>query len=327
MRRRCTGAVVALSWVGMALAAMTRGGLAWGAIPIEFMLTPPSGVAFESLGVSGDTSGSLKGNWDPETNPTGTRTKPGIFGTFGATENVPVPASVDLLAGGSPQVALGGELGLVLSPSAGTAEVRGFAATGVGGSGLTLSARVVFDAFRTRSPTSTFPGGIPVTLPLGSGQLQALSLTQVGLGDGVVTDDGGGRYTVAVPVLVAVSGVVEALGNVLTFGPVVVPVSLVGEVVLDGDGGATLSGGAGLSVEQTQAVEIELPALPFALPTVLPPGEVANVVFTLTLEQIAASLVGELNLTATGVVVPEPGGLVVLGFGALALCRRGRRRA
>lgn len=327
MRRRRVGAMVALSWVGLVSAGMTVGGRAWGAIPIEFTLTPPSGVAFESFGVSGDTSGTLKGNWDPESNPTGTRTKPGIFGTFGATENVPVPTSVDLLVGGSPQVGLGGGLGLVLSPSAGTAEVRGFAATGVGGSGLTVSARVVFDAFRTRSPTSTFPGGIPVTVPLGSGQLQALSLTQVGLGDGAVTDDGGGRYTLAVPVLVAVTGVVEALGNVIGFGPVVVPVSLVGEVLLDGAGGAVLAGGAGLSVSQTQAVDIELPPLPLALPTVLPPGDVANVVFTLTLEQIAASLVGDLNLTATGIVVPEPGGLVVLGIGVLALCRQGRRRA
>ena len=319
MHKRRVAPVVA-AW-GVALAA----GWATGAVPVEFVLGPGSGVAFDSFGVTGQTSGWLIGNWDPESNPGGTRTKPGIFGSFGATENVAVPTEVDLIAGGTPATGLTGGLRMDLDPGAGVAEVAGLSAMGVGEGAVGLSARVVFQAFRTRSPTSTFPGGVPVTLPLGSGVLRELLVVQVGRGLGTLSELGADRDALAVPLLVELTGVVEALGNVLPFGPLVVPLGLVGEVSLDGTGGATLAGGGGIAVSTAQPVDVELPALPFGLPTVLPPGDVANVVFTLTLEQVAAALAGQLTLQAGGVVVPEPGG--VAGSGGLAAgVLLGRRR-
>lgn len=328
MPRPCACGAAALFAVGVALAALTPAELARATIPIEFTLTPPSAVAFGSFAVSGDTRGSLVGDWDAESNPSGTRTKPGVFGSFGPTENVPVPTQVRLIAGGDPDTPLAGAFDLWLDPATGTTTLMGLTAAGLAGPGgavanLPLSARVVFDAFRTRNPTSTFPGGVPVTLPLGTARLDALLLNQLGTGVGTLAPLGPDRFTVSVGFLVGMSGVVEALGNVLPFGPVPIPVALQGEVTLDGVGGAVWTGTAGLSVEQTEAVSVELPPLPLALPTVLPPGAVANVIFALTLEQLALNLAGELTTSATGVVVPEPSG----GWPALAVAfMLGRRR-
>ncbi|MFX4717804.1 hypothetical protein ABTB07_23170, partial [Acinetobacter baumannii] len=51
--------------------------------------------------ISANTQGTLVGNYDPDTNPTGTRTKPGVFGSFGPTENVPVNVSIGAAIGGN----------------------------------------------------------------------------------------------------------------------------------------------------------------------------------------------------------------------------------
>ncbi len=59
--------------------------------------TTQSGLAGE-IETSASTTGTLIGNYNQETNPTGTRTKPGIniFEPFGPTENLPVNVSLGL---------------------------------------------------------------------------------------------------------------------------------------------------------------------------------------------------------------------------------------
>lgn len=320
------GAVCAVA----AAVGLGLGGWARASIPIQFTLGPMSGVGFQTFRVQADTAGTLVGDWDPETNPSGTRTKPGVFGSFGATENVPVPSEVDVIVAGSPSVPVFGGLDMDLTPATGLAEVAGLTATAVGTPGgiasLPLSARIVFDPFRTRNPTSTFPGGVPVTIPIGNGVLESLTLTQLLPAFGSVSELGGMRYAVTVPVLVGVSGEVSALGSAFPFGPLPVPVVLAGEVQLDDMGGASLTGSAPLSLEQTLPLEVELPPLPLELPTVLPPGSVANVIFSLTLQQLSVNLSGTVTVDAQGVVVPEPAAAGAWGALAVGLVVRRPRR-
>ena len=80
-----------------------------------------------------------------------------------------------------------------------------------------------------------------------------------------------------------------------------------------------------LEFEQDLDVELDLPSIPFPLPTILPPGGTANVLLNLAVESIAAGLVGEQSLRATGVLIPGPGSAaIVLIAGVLAVGRRRR---
>ena len=321
-RRACVEG--GLVWVGLSFLA---GGSAWGAgLPIEFELSSGSGVRFSELSVEGRTSGSLIGDWNAVSNPTGTRTKPGIFGSFSSTENVAVPSLVNLRGSGAPVLSLGGGLRMELDVSGGGGVlVSGYEAAkvaGPGSDGVGLSARVVFESFRTRQPSSTYPGGIPVTLPIGDVSVRSLVLRQVGGGGGTLTDLGAGRYGFNSLLVVEVSGLVEGLGTALPFGPLVTPLGLIGEVEVMG-GAAVLRSVSGLSVADSQVVGQAFPALPFELPTVLPAGGTANVVFNLTLEEVIATLTGEVSTLASGTVVPEPGALVwAMAAGVLLGVRR-----
>jgi hypothetical protein len=69
--------------------------------PYDFnVVAPPSGIS-GSLALSARTQGTLVGNYNPDTNPNGTRTKPGLFGPFGPTENVPVEVRIGAAIGGN----------------------------------------------------------------------------------------------------------------------------------------------------------------------------------------------------------------------------------
>jgi hypothetical protein len=71
---------------------------------------------------------------------------------------------------------------------------------------------------------------------------------------------------------------------------------------------------------------LDLPAFEFGLPTILPPGSTANLIFDLTLEEIGFEVDLDINLRAEGTLVPEPASLSALGLGLAALCRRRRTK-
>jgi hypothetical protein len=293
-------------------------------VPVEFAFSSGSGAAFTSLAVEARTSGSLIGDYDAVSNPAGTRTKPGLFGTFGSTENVAVASSVDLRAAGAPSVGLVGGLRMEIDPAGGSVLISDYSAEMASGPAtLPLSATVVFEAFRTRQPTSTFPGGIPVTIPVGDAALNALSLRQAGSASGVLTPLAGSRHAFSAVLLLTLSGTVESLGSVVPFGPLPLPLTFSGEVELSGDS-ATLTSLATLTLDETQTLGEVLPPIPFALPTVLPPGGTASVAFNLTLNDVIANLNGQLTTLAGGTVVPEPGGAAVLAAAAMGLLARRR---
>jgi hypothetical protein len=272
------------------------------------------------------TAGELRGNWDFYANPTGTRTKPGLFGPFGLTENVPVPTEVDATLAGPLDVAAAGDLRLWIDPAQGVAAIDDLQLDLLTAGPISLPAtlRFAYQSFRTRSPEATYPSLFPLEFPFGTLELTALQAQQVGPsqpGSLVPIDERTFAVEVAVPV--ALSGSFDALGNVGAFGPLPAVLLVASELTLDGDR-ATLASVTPLQLAGDFAPSLELPTIPFELPTFVPPGGTVAVQFDLDLNGLSASLDATLSSVANGVRVPLPGSLALCLWGAAAW---GRRRA
>lgn len=319
MKMRCIVLVVALSlgFARLSLAAV---------VAYDFVLQPPSGLTTSSASATANTSGNLIGNWDAATNPTGTRTKPGLFGTFGDTENVAVPATISFATSGAPSIPQGGGFGLSVNAPANSMLMSGLAsfmsspATG----SLATNATITTQTFRTRTPSSTYPGGIPVTVPLGDASVTSLDVLQTADATGILVPTATPNqftFTIAVPVDITLG--VDLTGSNLQLGPASTLLALQGTLTVNNTT-ATLSSLAPLDISQSTNPALALPPLPFALPTVLPAGSTANVIFNLTLDQVTTSLIGSLAINANGVAVPEPTSALAL-ITLCALKRAGRR--
>ncbi len=288
------------------------------ATPIDFMIDAAASGLDGTQTVGVETSGTLIGDWDPVDNPTGTRTKPGIFGSFGDTENLPVDVTLSGQIGGPLNTAPTGTFRLTLDPAAGTVEVADLAIDLLGGTPLQRPATVTFQsaAFRTRNPTSVFPGGVPITLPIGSVTLSTLTATQIGsLGLGTLTETGPDTYDFAVGVAVQYAIAVQLLGTPLTPPPLPGVFAFRGQIVISG-ATARLTSVRPLEFAVTQNPAIALPEFPLALPTVLPPGGTANVLMNLTLDEIGFTFDATATIAADGVVgpTPRPGDMNCDGF-------------
>jgi len=302
-------------------------GTAAAAQEYQFVINPsPSGLS-GSLSVGLDTGGTLIGNYNEQTNPTGTRTKPGIFGTFGATENVSVPVSVAVnVAGGLNSTSSGG-FRLNLNPGAGQLSIDTYSADFLksGPINLPITLGLLYDSFRTRAPSSTFIGGFPLNIPFGEASLTQLSAEQIGSAPGTLIPTGPGTFDFTLSPIVQITAEFSALGNSFMVPGAPAPLLLQGSLVLTGNtahfvsiqpvvqGGSIMPG-------------LALPQIPFDLPTILPPGGTAQLLMDLTLQEVAISLDAMLTTDATGTLVPAPAGLVLLAAGgALAAARRRRR--
>ena len=248
----------------------------------EFRVKPTSTLAF-GAGIDAPIVGSFVGNWDATTNPTGTRTLPGLFGGT-ATTNTPIPFSGDLAAGvDTDRVPTGGFR--VRIPTSGLgASIEGLEFDLLGGQAAQLAVTVdlVFETFRTRQPTSTYIGfdGLP-PIPIAAGEIAALRVTQVGPAPATTVETPmGTTFTANVPVEFVLQ--VNFLGQPIADQviPAVLPVA--GMVT---DGAMPIA-----SFSFKDGISVPLPELPgfenqaVALPTILPPGQTANLLFTGTID-------------------------------------------
>lgn len=281
----------------------------------DFVMSPTDSDLNVHAFLQALTSGTLIGNYDPNTNPAGTRTKPGLFGSFGPTENVPVPVEVNPSVEGDVVSKPAGAFSMVLNPEAGQVILLDFFSDLLhsGAVSLPASAEFATDGFRTRNPSSTYPAG-RFTVPVGDVLVTLLTVTQVGgPAMGTLTPLGGHRYAFAVAPTVVLSVRAELQGSVLETTSNPNPLALVGEVQIQGDT-ATI-----LSVNTIDWSDVDTPNQPipqFAmdLPTVLPPGDVAHLLFDLTLNEVRTRVQGTYTIAATGnISLRTVSGTVVLG--------------
>ncbi|GBC97449.1 hypothetical protein HRbin16_03272 [bacterium HR16] len=267
----------------------------------DFVMSPSDSDLNVNVSLQAFTSGTLIGNYDPNTNPTGTRTKPGLFGSFGSTENVPVPVEVNPSVEGNVASKPAGTFSMVFHPDAGRVILLDLFSDLLhsGAVSLPASAEFATDGFRTRNPTSTYPAG-RFTVPVGEVLVTMLTLAQVGdPAVGTLTPLGGNRYAFAVAPTVVLTVRAELQGSVLESTSNPNPLALVGEVEIQGDT-ATI-----LSVNTIDWSDVDTPNQPipqFAmdLPTVLPPGDVAHLLFNLTLNEVRTRVNGTYTISALG---------------------------
>ena len=251
-----------------------------------------------SIGV--DTHGFWIGNHDPVTNPEGTRTIPGLFGGSG---NTPINVAIDISVAGASTTHPAGSF--VMDVNTGTFTIDGLSFDLLGGQAVVLpmEATLLYDTFHTANPASLFPGGVPITIPIGDAEVASLTVAQSGNGGGtLVPGPGAGEFIVAgvVPVMLAVEA--SALGTPISSNPLPMALAIVGTLTVSGNS-AVLSVSSMIEVQQVIPGPIPGPqAAPFALPTVLPPGSVANLLLTLEIDQIEFAFGGTIDLAANGVL-------------------------
>lgn len=291
------------------------------------VVAPPSGIS-GNLAISARTQGTLIGNYDPNTNPNGTRTKPGLFGSFDPTENVPVNVSIGAAIGGNINRQASGTFRATVDGGNNTITFENLSLNFLanGPAVLPVTITLAGQSFRTRNPNSTYI--LPsqgISFPIGTVNLSQFTAVQTGVGAGVLTPAGVDTYDFTAGVLVNLTLAVDLLGNPLAQTiPFVLP--LQGQVVVQGNS-AVITSLQPLNFSQSFNPNLDLPAFEFGLPTILPPGSTANLIFDLTLEEIGFEVDLDINLRAEGTLVPEPASLSTLGLGLTALWLRRRRRA
>lgn len=142
------------------------------------IVDPQQSSVLLDLDATMSNSGHLIGDFDAATNPTGTQTRPGVFGGSG---NNPIPVSVVIEGTAAHQDAPAGLFDMNLGLAALQLTVSGLALDLMpsGSAPMLVDASATFETFNTINPGFIYPGGTPVSLPLGdAAEISALVLTQ-----------------------------------------------------------------------------------------------------------------------------------------------------
>ncbi len=297
--------------------------LAGAAHAAQFQFTIDSAQSAVASSTSFETpfAGSFVGDFDKTANPAGTQTRPGAFGGSG---NQPIPYTASGEASGESSTNPAGSFALNIDTGALTVEMSGLTADLLAGAapafGLTLN--VQYSTFHTVSPTALFLGGPVIPIPLGEATLTTLALAQDAPASGVLTPDGLGGYTFTI--LAQATITIEATligGQPFAPAPASLPVAITGTVTISG-ASATATIAADLAAAQTIPGPFPGGAfadLPLAVPTILPPGSTANLLFSGEIESFGFEFATSIDLVADGVApcVGDTNGDGVVNFADL----------
>lgn len=266
----------------------------------DFVIAPADSQMDVNVSLQAFTGGTLIGNYDPDTNPSGTRTKPGMY-PFGFSGNFPVPVEVKPTVSGNVTSQPAGGFSMVVHPDANTVILMNYVSDLLPSRTATLpaSADVVFDTFTTRSPDSIYPGGT-YNVPLGEVVVQRLNITQTDEpAVGTLTPLGGNRYAFAVAPIVTLYVYAELQGTVLETTSNPNPLALVGEIEIHGETATVLSVNT-IDWSDVDNPNQPIPRFAMDLPTVLPAGNTAHLLFDLTLNEVRSSVNGNYTIAADG---------------------------
>ena len=241
-------------------------------------------------------SGNLTGNHDSEANPDGTITIPGLWGGSGNQE---IPISFDsgtAINGGSNPT---GFMAVEPFDEQDIAVIHDLSMDLLSSTNIpvSLTATLTYQSFHTENPTSVYPGGLPIELPLAELSLDSCLVEQTESITGIwlpIADDKF-SLTALVPVIVTMEATYE--GQPLPLTPVPAALAISGELEYT-ENGPRLE--LSLEIDEGETVDIPgeepLPPFPVSLPTIVPPGSFADVLVSLLPEStsFAISLNGAL---------------------------------
>ncbi len=283
-----------------------------GAQPFDGVVDSAASDAALDTQTALTTAGSLLGDYDATANPTGTQTRPGLFGGSG---NQPIPASADFTSTGALASHPAGTLTALPDFNAGTIDFDALTIDLLNGApGTTdLAVTLLYDSFHTVSPSFIYPGGIPLTLPLG--QLASISraeLTQTGPGLGTLTPTATPDlydFTAVVPASAALTVLIappggEPLETDLDAIPLALPLAGQLERLSDSSIRLTVTVSPDPIVQTVPIDALSLPAIPLELPTL--GADTASVALTLSPDTLTfdAALSLSLVINATAPACP-----------------------
>ncbi|MCW5943428.1 MAG: hypothetical protein KIS66_14445 [Fimbriimonadaceae bacterium] len=269
----------------------------------RFSVNPAESGIDGAIEIALNLPGTLIGNYDAASNPTGTRTKPGILGTFGSTENVAVPVTVSGKVGGrtagSLRTATSGTFVLDFDPAGLKVHALALELDLLNGQALEIPATLSLteSGFRTRNPTFTYLAGT-LPIPIGTVVLSAFT-ARMGTPSqaGTMVHVSGNQYTYSIVVPVQIEATARIMGNEVQLPAQPFDMVLAGVVVLDG-ANASLSSQNTFTLEETRHPNTPVPPMAVDLPTF---GDPAHVVMSLTIETQTTYFSGTATVQATGV--------------------------
>lgn len=271
----------------------------------DFDLTvdPSSSTSDVLANFAAELPGTVIGDYDAVNNPGGTLTLPGLSGGSG---NQPVPMDITLSGVNDSLTSAGGVLSLGVDLVGSTLSVSGLDLDLLNGasSSADIVATLLFGNFRTFQPDSVFFGGVPIDLPLGAQSVTDLVLVQIGPSVGGVLNSTADpdRYDFSVQVPSELSFIVDFEGTPTPVGPLAVLAPVAGDLTVD-SGGITWN--AAIDLVYSETIIDPVPGFmivdqPFDVPTVLPPGYVAHLLFSSPIDSIQYDLDLDIQLVATG---------------------------
>jgi hypothetical protein len=277
-------------------------------IVFDCTITTQTSTVTQTLDLAAPFAGTLIGDYDAVNNPAGTRTLPGVFGGSG---NNPIPYTASFALAGDIVSHPTGALVLGVDSEGFQIRVSNLSADLLGGVPGTLGATVNinYQTFRTVSPSSLYPGGVTIPVPVGNATVTQFTAVQTGggvFGVLVPQKDGSFQFNVAVPVNYTI--VATALGQPVGDGlptPGVLP--LTGRLV-EGATTVTLALDASNSETTTQPIEADpFVDIPLALPTVFPTGGTANLLLSGDVTSVTVANALDASLDVAGVRQRIPG--------------------
>lgn len=250
---------------------------------------------------SADFSGTLIGNYDQTTNPTGTRTlNYSIFGTRpAAPTNISKTMSGTGGSSGSFNSAPTGSYRLEADASANTIRLSLLSTNLIGTSPrptFPVNATVTYQSFLTAAPNNSYPFLVPLSVPLGNAEIVSIVVAQNAAASGAMTSTGTNTYNFSV-----------------TF-----PATITADIIIQGSQSQsiqtqdvtatgtinTATGAASLTMNITNVVDNQTPTplppnSPFDLAPATGTGEPAHLLLSLTINRQQSNTTGNSTLPGT----------------------------
>ena len=265
---------------------------------VDFEIDQKQSQVDQSLNLEVPFAGVWIGDYDAKSNPDGTQTRPGLFGGSG---NNPINYSAAFSIDGGGLSQPSGSFSVALDEEGLSGVLDALVVDLLSGQssevGLTID--LAYSSFNTINPFSIYPGGIPISLPLGNAQVISASLESTGPAPIVLVPDGEGYFFTGLMNGVNRSEVELGTGVQEFEVPVIIP--LAGTLAEVGNEWV-------MTVTFSQAVSDEQPVedappfenIPVPLPTLPPSDNTANLLMSGAITSYTVDSLLDVQLIARG---------------------------